>query len=300
MKKLKNIVPQDVDIIVVSWNHRQDLIGLLDSLKQQKNVRWRLFLVDNASDDHGPEAVLEHHPETTLIRNTVNVGFARAANQGIDAGSAPWVFLANPDLRLQNDFLCRLIEGLERFNGDFGCGKLYRFPEGQRDILDSAGMIMTPEYRHFDRGSQVEDGGQFDRPARVFGATGAAALYRRNVLERVRVRGTIFDERFFAYREDADLSWRLRLAGYECLYIPDAVGWHRRKVTPDRRRSLPEDLNRHSVRNRFLMRWNNGNIQTFLQTGFRGVFRDFLVFFACLHGRAVQFSGVWGITSNGG
>ncbi len=273
--------PPEVDVVVVGWNHRQDLLELLDTLERQKVVKWRLFLVDNASTDGGPEVVQERCPDAQVILNRENFGFARAANQGIDAGHSKWVFLCNPDLRLQDDFLAALVEGVERFGGDFGCGKLYRFPVGQRTILDSTGMVMTPEYRHLDRGAGKVDEGDFDVPARVFGATGAAAIFRREALDCVRVQGTVFDERFFAYREDADLCWRLRLAGRECVYVPGAVGWHRRRVTPERRRKLPEEINRYGVRNRFLMRWSNTEGRIFRQTTYKGILRDLLVFLAC-------------------
>jgi len=91
----------------------------------------------------------------------------------------------------------------------------------------------------------------------VFGASGAAALYRRAMLEEAVVGGEVFDESFFAYREDADLAWRAQLLGWSCLYLPDAVATHGRRVTPERRRALPPALNRMSVRNRFLLRIKN-------------------------------------------
>jgi len=91
------------------------------------------------------------------------------------------------------------------------------------------------------------------------GATGAAAMFRRSFVGAVAVEGQLFDEDFFAYREDADLAWRGQLMGWKCLYAPAAVAWHVRRVTPERREDLPLVINWHSVKNRFLMRGKNAS-----------------------------------------
>jgi GT2 family glycosyltransferase len=114
----------------------------------------------------------------------------------------------------------------------------------------------------------------------VFGASGAAAMYRRAMLDDARTPGgsvmrggngtpggnaalnvdagsEYFDEDFFAYREDADLAWRAQLLGWNCVYVPDAVARHGRRVTPERRSALPAAINYYSVRNRFLLRMKN-------------------------------------------
>jgi GT2 family glycosyltransferase len=116
---------------------------------------------------------------------------------------------------------------------------------------------MQPSQRHLDRGAGEVDRGQYDREELVFGASGAAACYRRAMLEDVKVDGEYFDEDFFAYREDADLAWRAQLLGWDCLYVPSAQAWHVRRVIPERRGSLPPEINRYSVRNRFLLRVKN-------------------------------------------
>jgi len=113
--------------------------------------------------------------------------------------------------------------------------------------------------RHLDRGGEEADRGQYDRTQWVFGATGAAAMFRRTFADAASVEGEFFDEEFFSYREDADLAWRGQLMGWKCLYVPAAVGWHVRRVTPERRESLPHEINWHSVKNRFLMRGKNAS-----------------------------------------
>ncbi len=87
-------------------------------------------------------------------------------------------------------------------------------------IIDSTGIYFLPNLRHLDRGAGELDHGQFERMEYVFGATGAAALYRRSMVDDVSVNGEFFDEQFFAYREDADLAWRAQLMGWRCVYTP--------------------------------------------------------------------------------
>ena len=91
-------------------------------------------------------------------------------------------------------------------------------------MIDSTGIYFTPNMRHLDRGAEEQDRGQFDREQYVFGATGAAAMFRREFIEAVSVEGQFFDEEFFAFREDADLAWRAQLMGWKCLYTPQGSG----------------------------------------------------------------------------
>ena len=103
-------------------------------------------------------------------------------------------------------------------------------------------MVASAAGRHFDRAAGLTRRRGLDAPAWVFGATGAAALLRRAALDDVAYAGgEVFDEGFFAYREDADLAWRLQRRGWRCLYWPGAVGWHGRGLRPeDARRGTPE------------------------------------------------------------
>jgi GT2 family glycosyltransferase len=124
-------------------------------------------------------------------------------------------------------------------------------------VLDSTGMYFTPAQRHFDRGSQEKDRGQYERRQLMFGITGAAMLCRRGMLEDLKVNGEVFDEDFFIYREDADLAWRAQLRGWKAVYEPGAQALHRRLVLPSRRREVSTLINYHSVKNRYLMRIKN-------------------------------------------
>ena len=146
------------------------------------------------------------------------------------------------------------------------------------NIIDSTGIYFTPNMRHLDRGAEEIDRGQFDRMQYIFGASGAAAFFRREFIEDVSVEGEFFDEEFFAFREDGDLAWRAQVMGWKCLYVPTAVAWHVRRVTPERRRDLPLVINWHSTKNRFLMRGKNASGWLCRRLFFPVLWRDIMTF----------------------
>jgi GT2 family glycosyltransferase len=115
-------------------------------------------------------------------------------------------------------------------------------------------MRLTLTWRHLDRGSGEPDRGQWSRPERVFGATGAASLFARRALDDVAIEGEAFDSRFHSFREDAELCFRLRERDWEIVYEPAAVALHRRRNVPRRRREMPPLVNFHSLKNRYLLR----------------------------------------------
>jgi GT2 family glycosyltransferase len=131
-------------------------------------------------------------------------------------------------------------------------GKLRRargFEIAPAEGIDSIGIRMTRNGRHLD--ITDEAGGE------PFGVSGAAAAYTRAFVNDVSIEGEFLDEDFFAYREDADVAWRGRLFGWRALYVADAIAYHVRAVTPERRRRIAPKLNMHSVKNRFLLRMKN-------------------------------------------
>ena len=146
------------------------------------------------------------------------------------------------------------------------------------NVIDSTGIYFTPNMRHLDRGAEEVDRGQYDRLQYVFGTTGAAAFYRRSFIDDVSVEGEFFDEEFFAFREDADLAWRAQVLGWKCLYLPKAVAWHVRRVTPERRKDLPLIINWHSAKNRFLMRGKNASGWLCWRLFFPVLWRDTMTF----------------------
>jgi GT2 family glycosyltransferase len=276
-----------VSVTLVTHDSEAFLRRCLESVRSQDWPSLEVIVVDNQSGDGTRSILAEYGGKLRVIPNPENRGFAAAQNQAIRESSGEWILALNPDVVLAPDFVSRLVRGgsLDPRVGSV-CGKLLRalpnFESPPERRLDSAGIYFTPTFRHFDRGFHRRDGEEYSRPAYVFGATAAAALYRRSMVEDVSLDGEFFDEDFFFYREDADVSWRAQLLGWRCLYLPEAVGHHVRRVFPGCRRALPDDINFHSVKNRFLMRIKNATLPLYLRNLVTVSVRDAGIVVYCL------------------
>ena len=242
-----------VSVNIVTFNSAADIGACIESLRAQMFSDCQIHALDNGSTDGSAEIL--KGLGVPVIQSPVNTGFCHAHNKLARNNSSGYILFLNPDTILTPTFLEELVRALDsNLRAASASGKLLRM---DRRTIDSTGIVMTRNQRHLDRGSDETDTGQYDRAESIFGPSGAAALYRVEALRDAAIDGQYFDEDFFAYREDADLAWRCRLLGWDSLYVPTAVAPHRRRVTPDRRRRLPAAINRHSVKNRFLLRINN-------------------------------------------
>jgi GT2 family glycosyltransferase len=276
----------DVSIIVVAHDSAEDLEASMPSAIAQRGVSTETIVVDAASRDASRDVARRAAPGARLIALPENVGFSGAMNAGIEASRGRYVLALNPDCRLEPDFAEKLVRRLDaRPDVGSASGRLLR-AEGPRleptSRLDSTGVVFTSSGRHFDRGSEEEAEGRYMGEEEIPGTTGAAGLYRREALETAKISTGYFDADFFLYREDADLAWRLRNLGWKCLYVPDAVGYHRRRNLPSRRREMAALANYHSVKNRFLLRVNNQTGGDLLRTLVPTLARDLVVLGACL------------------
>src|SRR6266478_1059870 len=243
-----------VAVNIVTFNSAREIAACLDSLQKQTFQNIGIHIFDNASSDDTLKVVSSFDIDY-LKHSSVNTGFCRAHNDLVRRFPSEYVLFLNPDTILQSVFIEELVHALDaRPDAASASGKLLRL-DGK--TLDSTGIIMLREQRHLDRGADQIDEGQFESAEDIFGPSGAAAFFRRTALDDVAIGDQYFDEDFFAYREDADLAWRCRLLGWNSIYVPAAVAQHRRRVTPERRSKLPKAINRHSVKNRFLLRINN-------------------------------------------
>jgi GT2 family glycosyltransferase len=253
-----------VSVLIVTWNSAQYVPPCFASLDRQDYRDLEVIVIDNASTDGTREILQARESQWRVIYNDHNVGFAAGQNQAIRAAKGEWLLCLNPDVLLSDNFVGRLVVAAAAHpKAGSVCGKLLRWdPDNephQTRTIDSTGIYFTRNLRHLDRGAEATDHGQYDRAQYVFGATGAAAMFRRSMVEAVSMDGEFFDEGFFSYREDADLAWRAQVMGWKCLYAPTAVAWHVRRVTPERREQLPLVINWHSLKNRFLMRGKNAS-----------------------------------------
>lgn len=251
-----------VFVSIVTFNDSRWLAPCLESVFAQ-SVAAKVTVFDNGSTDNSQEVARRFPVE--LVASAQNLGFSVAHNRNMLSDDSPYVLILNPDAFLERFFIERLLAVFQevRQTGMAG-GKLLRLNaagklaiKGELPIIDSTGVYFTPAQRHFDRGSGEPDKGQYEKRQLMFGITGAAVLYSREMIEDIRFGDEVFDEDFFAYREDADLAWRAQLRGWKAVYEPRAKALHRRSVLPSNRAAVAPLLNRHSLKNRYLMRIKN-------------------------------------------
>jgi GT2 family glycosyltransferase len=277
---MKPGVPR-VAACIVTHDSAADLPACLAALAAQDHRELEVVVVDCASGDGSADVAERAAPPglaPRVLRLAENRGFAGGMNAAIAASDAPLVLLLNPDARPAPDFVRHLVARLEghpelRVAGV--TGRLLRPPaNGRPPTLDACGMRLTLTWRHLDRGSGDPDRGQWSRPQRVFGATGAASLFRRQALLDIAVEGEVFDAAFHSFREDAELCFRLRERGWEVLYEPAARAEHRRSNLPERRHRMPPEVNFHSLKNRYLLRLYHQTAGNFVLTLLPTLARD--------------------------
>jgi GT2 family glycosyltransferase len=292
-----------VSVTLVTYNSGRFIKRCLESVLAQKYPRCEVIVVDNASTDGTIDILEQFEDRVQVYYNDENVGFAAAQNQAIRMSSGNWVLTLNPDVLLLPDFIQSLVDA-GQVDTQIGsvCGKLLtmtsHFEIPEKPVVDSTGIYFNPMLRHLDRGSQEVDNGHYLRYEYVFGATAAAALYRRAMIDDISLDGEFFDSDFFVYREDADVAWRAQLMGWKCLYVPYARGYHVRKVLPGNRRALPAEINMHSVKNRFLMRLKNISPDLYLRNWFSITTRDLVVVGCCLLWEHSSLKAFWFLARN--
>ena len=217
----KNMLTK-VTVVIVNWNGDRFLERCLSALLAQTVAPHEIILVDNASSDSSLD-IVQRFPSVRLLGQNENLGFARGNNLAIEAAAAEsqWIALLNPDAFVEPCWLETLLLAVRDYPAfDVFGSKLVNAADPA--VLDGAGDAYHVSGRvwRISRGEQMSFISEQMRE--VFSPCAAAALYRRKAL--LEVGG--FDEDFFCYVEDVDLGFRLRLAGYCCLYVPSSVAHH--------------------------------------------------------------------------
>lgn len=217
-----------VSIIIVNYNAGSFLPKCIQSILFQAYPFVEIIIIDNASQD-GSIALIAPDEKIRIIQNQTNAGFARAQNQGMKLARGQYLMPLNFDILLTPDFLAEMVAAIE-VSDRIGTvsPKFLRMVDGSRqtDQIDNAGLLLPGNRVPFHRGRDERDHGQYDAMDYVFGAMGAAALYRKEMLEDIAYQSQYFDESYFTWYEDVDLDWRARLRGWDCLYAPRAVAYH--------------------------------------------------------------------------
>lgn len=240
----------NVFVVVPNWNGKNFLAACLGSLEKQ-TVKARLLVVDNCSSDGSVAFLQKNFPNVELVLLPNNKGFAGGVNEGIKRAmqaDAEYVALFNNDAVADETWLEKLVAcATTHPRSGIVTGKLMR---DDKKHIDSTGDFYSTRGLPFPRGRNHVDKGQYDKGAYVFGASGGASLYRVKTLKDIG----LFDEQFFAYFEDVDISFRAQLAGWKVRYTPEAVAYHRIGGTSSR---LGAFSRYHSVKNFVLLYTKN-------------------------------------------
>ncbi len=227
----RQAIDPTVSVIIPTYGDLDSAVDGLKAVLASEGVVIDVVVVNNDPAQDAAAAIGGLGERARVIDIGHNVGFMGAINRGIAATVGEFVLFHNADLIVAPTYLADLTAFM-RAQTDTGCatGKLLRLgldnlPDGR---IDTAGCSVRRNRHSFDRGEGEVDRGQFDSPEEVFSVSGAALLARRAALEDVAIDGRYLDERFFMYRDDYDLGWRMRLRGWECWYVPAAVGYHTR------------------------------------------------------------------------
>lgn len=208
--------------LIVNWNSLALLRGCLHCLLNQEIVVPDVFVLDNGGQEPIPDEIIADFPAVRFFKSESNLGFAGGNNYLFErTRSYPWIALVNPDAFLRADWFCVMHRAIDAHPG-FSWFASRLIQANRRDTLDGEGdaLHVSGLAWRVRNGSPVNGGAK--KSTEVFSACAAAALYSRAALD---ASGT-FDENFFCYFEDVDLGFRLRLAGYRCLLVPQAVAYH--------------------------------------------------------------------------
>lgn len=247
-----------LSVQIVTWNSADVVDACLASLHAQTSPAMEVILVDNASTDGSVEVAekwIARGLRGTLRREGSNTGFCAAQNRALEMSSGAWVLFLNPDAELPADFVERALGLVDTLPPDVGTvAPLILLPDGR---VDSTGIVVDRFRRAYDRGRGEPSADSYRMEEDVLACTGAAALHRRSMLLDVAIDGLALDENLFAYYDDLDLSWRARLRGWRCRYIPALVARHRRAGRNSLRglagRSSRGSEQALTVRNRYLV-----------------------------------------------
>lgn len=209
-----------ISVVIPNYNGKTFLKELIPSILNQECILLNIIIVDNASQDESVAYIEENYPEVTVIQNNENLGFSAAVNAGIKSSKSEYVFLVNNDVELYPNCVFKLFECIKKDEKIFAISsKMIQYHD--REKIDDAG----DEYTLLGWTKRVgynKSSDKYLKSREIFSACAGAALYRKNILEEVGY----FDENFFAYLEDVDISYRARIQGYNVQYCPQSIVYH--------------------------------------------------------------------------
>jgi GT2 family glycosyltransferase len=212
-----------VSAIIPTWNKAPLLKSILSNLQSQSRAPDQIIVVDNGSTDDSQG--LAREAGVDLVAFPDNRGFAMAVNEGIRHATGDWILIVNNDVELEPEWLERVLASAERENALFAAGKLLR--PAQAEQIDGSWDLVSRAAYAWRCGYGKPDGAVWSTPRRISCAPMTAALFHRDVFERIG----LLETRFESYYEDVEFGVRCALAGLKGIYEPGAVAFHTSKTT---------------------------------------------------------------------
>ncbi len=226
-EKNKISIRVDLSIIIVSWNVREKLKDNLRALYESLDAKFEVFVVDNNSADGTAEMVKKYYPQVKLIVNRENLGFAKANNQAIKLAGGKYILLLNPDMRVFDDTLSRMISWMDRHDKAWvaGCklvdesAKIIKHVRRFPDLIDQLAIILKiPHIFPSVLNKYLINDFDYSKSASVDSIRGGFFMIRKKTIEKI---GSL-DERFFLWFEEVDYCRRVKTAGGQVWYMPTA------------------------------------------------------------------------------
>jgi len=256
-----------VSIIIVTSGAKDYLHSCLGSVKRQSHPDLEVIVIDNSLDPDFSVGIRASFPFIKLYSTPRNLYYGPSLNKGIQLSRGEFILCLNDDIILDKEFVSEALKGF-LINNSIGMvsGKILR-PDGS--TLDSTGLFLSLWRTARERGYGRPDRGQFEKAGFIFGVSGAAAFYRRSMLEEIRQGRDYFDPGFRMFYEDLDISWRANNRSWQAYYIPGAKAFHVRGGSwrpdsglgkPVARRYLNDLLHSELIKNRYLTMLKNENL----------------------------------------
>lgn len=261
-----------VTVSLIPWNSARYLDQNLRSLAAQTFQDFNLVITDNNSSDNSARICESFASQFSgrfeLKRNTENMGFERPHNQVMADSLSQYIFLLNPDVILEPDYLENCVNFLESHpHAGSVSGKILRWQtafdvqtgrlleSSKTNMIDSLGLQMFRSGKAIERLVGMPDKPEYSEDTEVFGVSGTVPIYRKSALESVAYEGQYLDNDFFAYKEDVDLAFRLRHAGWQSYVVGNAVAYHDRTARSTVGMTLREKINYRKTKSKI----TNGN-----------------------------------------
>src|ERR1035438_590703 len=269
MRKKKGFV----SINILTWNSEKHIKLCLEKCLAQNYDNYEVVVIDNNSLDKTLKICSDYSDKIKIIKNKSNLGYSRGHNIGIHASTAEYILVLNPDVYIDENYIKNITEYLEK-NKEYGgaIGKIFQYSNDENKAekkfyIDTMGLRILKSRQFEARNFGKIYSENYNSTLECFGVDGMAAVYRKCMLEEVKFNNEYFDDDFFAYCEDQDLSWRCRLAGWKFAFISDSSAFHVRTWKPKSlkyRTQIKSEIKRMAIRNHYLMVLKNDEIVPFL------------------------------------